>query len=384
MTSKIQESFINNYSGEPLLIRAPGRINLIGEHTDYNNGFVMPAAIDKAIYFAIGKNGNEVLNIHSLNYDENIILNTSFQKSNLPTWAKYFKAILEILEEKGIPISGVECVFGGDIPIGAGLSSSAALCCGFIFGLSELFGLNISRKEIAIIGQAAEHRIGLNCGLMDQYAVLFGKKDHVFCLDCKSLSLNHIPFKLENHSIVLINSNIEHQLASTDSEYNVRRASCEKVVSIIAKDTPEIESLRDVNLNLLENYKETLQLTDYQRVKYVIQENQRVHSVIQHLEQKDFKKVGNVLLRGHQGLSKEYEVSLPQIDTLVELAQKEAGVLGCRLMGGGFGGATINLISNEFKAIALKNIKEQYLNLTGLVCEVHQVQLEDGVRLVND
>lgn len=382
MTSSIRESFINNYSGEPLLIKAPGRINLIGEHTDYNNGFVMPAAIDKAIYFAIGKNGNEVLNIHSLNYDENIIFTSPFQKSNLPTWAKYFKAILEILDEKGIPISGVECVFGGDIPIGAGLSSSAALCCGFLFGLSELFELNISKKEIAIIGQAAEHRIGLNCGLMDQYAVLFGKKDHVFCLDCNSLSLNHIPFKLEHHSIILINSNIEHQLASTDSEYNVRRASCENVVSIIAKNEPDIHSLRDVNLPLLNSYKKHIQPIDYQRVKYVINENQRVHSVIQFLKQKDFIEVGNVLLDGHQGLSKEYEVSLPQIDILVELAQKEEGVLGSRLMGGGFGGATINLISNEFKTTALKNIKKQYLNLTGLECGIHEIRLEDGVGMV--
>ena len=194
MKNKIQQSFSTQFSGELLLIKSPGRINLIGEHTDYNNGFVMPGAIDKAMYFAIGKNGNSVLEIHSFNYDESLVFE-NLEKEDLPSWASYFKAILEILNEKGVTIKGVQCVFGGDIPIGAGLSSSAALCCGFIFGLSELFDLNISKEEIAKIGQAAEHRIGLNCGLMDQYAVVFGKKDHVFRLDCQSLELKYIPFK---------------------------------------------------------------------------------------------------------------------------------------------------------------------------------------------
>mgnify|MGYP001096710522 CR=1 FL=1 len=244
----------------------------------------------------------------------------------------YYKGkILQILNEKGFAINGVQCVFGGDIPIGAGLSSSAALCCGFIYGLSELFNLNISRKEIAKIGQTAEHRIGLNCGLMDQYAVLFGKKDHVFRMDCESLELKYIPFKLENHTLVLINSNIEHQLASTESEYNNRRASCEKVVEFIAKDFPKIKSLRDVDSQLLGKYKNETQPIDFQRVNYVTKENQRVHQVIKSLEKNDFKEVGNILLQGHHGLSKEYDVSLPELDILVDLAKKEAGILGARL-----------------------------------------------------
>lgn len=381
MKNKIQQSFSTKFSGKPLLVKSPGRINLIGEHTDYNNGFVMPAAIDNAMYFAIGKNGNDILEIHSFNYDESIVFE-NLEKTNIPSWGNYFNAILEILKEKGFSINGVQCVFGGDIPIGAGLSSSAALCCGFIFGLSELFDLNIPREEIAKIGQAAEHRIGLNCGLMDQYAVLFGKKDHVFCLDCKNLEIKYIPFKLENHSIVLINSNIEHKLASTDSEYNIRRASCEKVVELISKDFPKIKSLRDVDFELLEKYKNNIQPIDFQRVNYVIKENKRVHEVINCLEKNDWKKVGNILLQGHHGLSKEYEVSLPQLDILVDLAKKESGILGARLMGGGFGGATINLVSNENKTTTLANIKKQYLELTGLECKIHEVKIEDGMKLI--
>ncbi len=381
MKNEIQHSFSIQFSGKPIMVKSPGRINLIGEHTDYNNGFVMPAAIDNAMYFAIGKNGNAALEIHSYNYDESLVFE-NLEKEGLPSWASYFKAILQILKEKGFTINGVQCVFGGDIPIGAGLSSSAALCCGFIFGLSELFNLNISREEIAKIGQAAEHRIGLNCGLMDQYAVLFGKKDHVFRLDCKSLELKYIPFKLENHTLVLFNSNIEHKLASADSEYNVRRASCENVVELIAKDFPKIQSLRDIDNDLLKKYKDNIQPIDFKRVNYVLKENKRVDEVIDSLKENDFEIVGNILLQGHHGLSKEYEVSLPELDILVDLAKKEKGVLGGRLMGGGFGGATINLVSNEFKTTALANIKKQYFELTGLECKIHEVKIEDGVKLI--
>ncbi|MFK8005836.1 MAG: galactokinase [Saprospiraceae bacterium] len=382
MINKIKQSFLTRFSSKSIIIKSPGRINLIGEHTDYNNGFVMPAAIDNAMYFAMGKNGNSILDIHSFNYDKSIVFE-NLEKLDIPNWGKYFKAILEILNEKGFPIQGVQCVFGGDIPIGAGLSSSAALCCGFIFGLSELFDLKIPREEIAKIGQAAEHRIGLNCGLMDQYAVLFGKKNHVFCLDCENLKIKYIPFQLEHHTLVLINSNIEHQLASADSEYNIRRASCEKVVELISKNFPKIKSLRDIDSTLLEKYKNEIQSIDFQRVNYVLKENDRVHEVINLLEKNDLKKVGNILLQGHHGLSKEYEVSLPELDILVDLAKKEAGVLGARLMGGGFGGATINLVSNENKSETLESIKTQYFELTGLECKIHEVKIEDGIKVIN-
>lgn len=381
MVDEVQNKFSKIFSDTSITVQSPGRINLIGEHTDYNHGFVLPAAIDHAMYFAIGKNGTNLLKVHSFNYEESIVFENLEKKDN-PSWGNYFKAILEIFKEKGFAINGVQCVFGGDLPIGAGLSSSAALCCGFIFGLSELFDLNISRAEIAKIGQAAEHRIGLNCGLMDQYAVLFGKKDHVFCLDCESLEIRYIPCKLENHSLVLINSNIEHQLASADSEYNIRRASCENVVEMISRDFPKIKSLREVDFDLLEKYQNSTQSIDYQRVSYIIKENIRVHEVIRCLENKDYKEVGNILLQGHHGLSKEYEVSLPELDILVDLAKKEKGVLGARLMGGGFGGATINLISNKNIEATLANIKKQYFELTGLEGKIHKVKIEDGVKVI--
>jgi len=382
MIQEIQQAYISKYGHTPLLIKAPGRINLIGEHTDYNNGFVMPAAIDKAIYFAIGKEaGRTETFIQAINYNETLSFGGE-QKKETPSWGNYFKAILEILKEKGHAIEGINCLFGGDIPIGAGLSSSAALCCGFIFGISELYDLQIPRTEIALLGQQAEHRIGLNCGLMDQYAVLFGKEKQVFRLDCNNLKVDYFPFKPEGYSLVLINSKIEHQL-SEGSGYNERRASCERVVAHLAKENSTIKSLRDVNFEMLQNAKADLDATDYQRTNYVLEENQRVEKMMAALENHQYEEVGNILLNAHEGMSKAYDISLPEIDLLVSFAEAESTVLGARMMGGGFGGCTINLIANENKADTLNAIQMKYQAATGITSEAYEVKIGEGIHIYN-
>lgn len=380
MIEAVKRLYEDRFGKQPILVKAPGRINLIGEHTDYNNGFVMPAAIDKAMYFAMGKqNAGNLNTVCSVNYKEEISF-TITSENTLPAWGRYLKAILTIFSDRGLSIAKINCILGGDIPVGAGLSSSAALCCGFIFGLSDLFDLNLSKKEIALIAQEAEHRIGLNCGLMDQYAVLFGKEDHVFCLDCQTLGLNYFPMKLEDYALVLINSKIEHELEG--SPYNDRRNSCEAVVAIIAKDHPEVKSLRDVKKNLLVLYKEQISSLDFIRAKYVLEENERVTQMIKALEQARFAEVGEILFRGHQGMSEEYDISLPEIDYLVELARAEPAILGSRMMGGGFGGCTINLVEKQNSTRALRIIKEKYLAKTGIEAEIYKIKLCDGLQKV--
>ncbi|MFT5165313.1 MAG: galactokinase [Saprospiraceae bacterium] len=381
MIQEIQKRYLAQFDQQPILVRAPGRINLIGEHTDYNNGLVMPAAIDKALYFAIGKaEGGKSVQVQSVNYDEVIVLGNGVDTA-IPSWARYLQAILEILKERGMEVAGINCVFGGDIPIGAGLSSSAALCCGFTFGIANLLGLPISKKEVALISQEAEHRIGLNCGLMDQYAVLFGKKDHVICLDCGNLDFDYFPLQLEQHSLVLIDSKIEHQLEG--SPYNDRRYSCERVVKVVAAKYSQVRTLADIKMDNLVAFKKVLDPIDFQRARYVIEENNRVYQMKLALSQGKLKEAGAILFRGHEGLSKEFNVSLPEIDLLVELAKQEQTILGARMMGGGFGGCTINLIENENKEAVLDRIQAQYFKATGIKSACYNVLIGDGLEVEN-
>ena len=382
MLKEIIQRYQLNFGTSPLLIKAPGRINLIGEHTDYNEGFVMPAAIDKAMYFALGKNGKkDSVHIHAYNYKETIVFEKD-RSDHLPTWAKYYQAILQLFLEKGIAVQGVHLVFGGNIPIGAGLSSSAALCCGFIFGLSELLNLQIPKKEIALLAQQAEQRIGLNCGLMDQYAVLFGKAGQVFQLDCQSLELDYFPLALKDHSLVLIDSKIEHQLA-TNNAYNERRTSCENVVRLIAAEHHlQINSLRAISKNMLLKCQAKIPPLDFKRAYYVVAENERVLQLANAIRAHQLELVGEILLNGHWGLSKEYEVSLPAIDLLVQLAEAHPRILGARMMGGGFGGCTLNLVSNQDKEATVDRIRQEYVKTTKIDLEVYEINIGNGVELV--
>ena len=380
----VVQFFKDNYSPNPVIVRSPGRVNIIGEHTDYNLGFVLPASIEKAIYFALQLNGTNTFNIEAfLTLPEKISLDV---KGNGPEfscfWGKYFKAIIEILNEKNYPLKGVDFVFGGDIPIGSGLSSSAALCCGFTYALSKILHLNIDRTEIAKIGQEAEHRIGLNCGLMDQYAVLFGKKGNALFLDCKDLSYKYVPINLVGYSWVLINSKITHELA-VGNEYNERRQSCEEIVKKAKENNSNVASLRDVSEDAIMAIKNDVDTTDFKRALYVIQENERVLKMIKALENGDAKEVGNILLAGHKSMSTDFEISTSEIDYLVNVSQEQDGVVGSRMMGGGFGGCTINLIKDKNVDKAVKKILTAYKEETGITPECYHLQIDDSVQTLN-
>ena len=376
----IVQEFEQHYQHYPaLLVRAPGRINLIGEHTDYNHGFVLPAAINKHIYFAFHAAEGEVISIQSLNYKNQLSFSLGGHiPSHAPAWGRYLFTATQELQERGYKVRPFCCVFGGDIPLGAGMSSSAALCCGFIYGLSELYQLAISREENALIAQATEHRIGLNCGLMDQYAVLFGKPDKVLFLDCESLQYRHFPLELGEYTLVLINSMVKHELAA-ESGYNDRRASCERVVQRIQQDHPEVHTLRQVSREQLQAYREQLSAEDYQRAHYVLNENQRVRDTVAALQRGDVPQAGALIFESHAGMRDEYQITTRELDTLVQLAQEQEGVLGARMMGGGFGGCTINLMRKQEKAATLAAIVQPYEQAYGLTPEVYELALSDGV-----
>ena len=280
--------------------------------------------------------------------------------------------------EKEIQVPGINCIFGGDIPIGAGMSSSAALCCGFVFGLSELLDLKIEREEIALIAQEAEHRIGLNCGLLDQYAVLFSQANRSMFLDCQDLSFEYCPTDLGPYQFILVNSKIEHQLA-VDSEYNKRRESCERVVA--AANDPAIQSLRDLSLAQLYELKNKITDKDFQRANYVIKENERVLETIDALKKGEVEIVGQLLFEAHTGLSQEYEVSTKDVDALVNIARKSPYIIGARQMGGGFGGCTINLVRKSKLVEVKKMILADYKKATGIQGEIYEVDLVNGVAL---
>lgn len=380
--NKVKSYFEDNYLKNPILIKAPGRINLIGEHTDYNQGLVLPASIEKGIYFAVSGNEENNIQIESfLTQPEKIVFQLNGEHKVFESfWGNYFKAIIEILIAKNYPLKGMNCVFGGDIPIGSGLSSSAALCCGFIYAITQVSDKEISREDIALIAQEAEHKIGLNCGLMDQYAVLFGKKGNAFFLDCNDLSHKYIPINLDGYSWVLINSNIKHNLA-VDSEYNKRRVSCENIVKQVQAYRPQVKSLRDISKDDLVKVKNKASEIDIQRAKYIIEENERVLQMMQELTAGDAIAVGNVLKNGHWAMSTEYEITTSELDHLVKIGEELDGVLGSRMMGGGFGGCTINLIETKSLDESIKALLRSYKNITGIDAEYYHLAIDDGVKV---
>lgn len=384
MVETIKSAFKANYNSDPLLIKAPGRVNIIGEHTDYNLGYVLPASINKGVYFAIQTNQSNSIHVETfIIQPERLIFDVEGNNGPFNSfWGNYFKSILEILIERKYPLKGFDCVFGGDIPIGAGLSSSAALCCGFIYGISEVLDLGISKEEIAIIAQRAEHRIGLNCGLMDQYAILFGKKGYVMFLDCKSLKYEYVPTNIKGYSWVLINSNITHNLA-VDEAYNERRRSCEKVVAKVNEFRKEIKSLRDVSLADLERIRNVVSPVDYKRSFYVLQENDRVLKMKTALYKGQPEQIGKILLEGHWALSQEFEISTKELDYLVSTSEKLTGIMGARMMGGGFGGCTINLMKTSLLNESIESILSKYKSEMGIEAEVYHLQVDEGLQLLD-
>ena len=380
MQEEIRKQFVQRYNKEPLIISAPGRVNLIGEHTDYNEGFVLPGAIDKRINIAISRNETDVVNVFAQDFNDSF----SFSLDDIrPSkgWTTYIQGVTYHIQQKGKKLHGVDVWIDGNVPVGGGMSSSAALCSGYGFALNELFQLGFSRLDLAYIGQITEHTFaGVKVGIMDQFASLHGKKDHVIKLDCRSMEYEYIPFRFPDYKIVMVNSMVSHSLAS--SEYNVRRQQCEEGVGILKKSYPSIHSLRDIAPDQLEKHKSELPEVVYRRCKFVIGEKDRLLTGCEELRNGDLIAFGKLMYTTHQGLSKDYEVSCRELDFLAENAREIPQVAGTRMMGGGFGGCTINIVEAGSVDGFSKKITEAYNKQFGKIPEIYITQIEDGVSVL--
>jgi len=363
---------------------SPGRINLIGEHTDYNEGYVMPAAINQTIKVSIQKNGSpNQCNAHSLDLDERF----SFDLNNITAqpqgWQNYILGVTAELQKIGAHFEGFDVSFGGDVPIGAGLSSSAALECSFATALNELFNLGFRQMQLIKAAQLSEHNYaGTMCGIMDQFASTMGKSNSVIRLDCKTLDYDYFPLDLGQYKLLLINTKVSHSLA--DTEYNTRREECEQAVATIAQLHPNVKSLRYVDMRLLQKYQSQLSPIVYQRAKYIIEENARVQAASKALEEKDFTKLGQLLYQSHHGLQHEYEVSCKELDFLVDLTRDKDYILGARMMGGGFGGCTLNFIEEEKIPVFIEEAYAKYSDQFNIDPEHYIVSIGDGARIVTE
>jgi len=376
----LKEGFANYFGEEePRYFAAPGRINIIGEHTDYNGGFVLPGAVDKAISMAIRPNGTDLVNLISIDHEDAHLFFRIGGPQPKEQWASYFYGVIEEMRQRGAKIGGFNAIFGGDVPLGAGMSSSAALesCVGT--ALNAIYDLKFTKQELAKIGQMTEHHyIGVRCGIMDQFASIFGQKGHVVRLDCRSLMFDLVPFKPKGIEIVLIDTMVKHSLAS--SEYNVRRAQCEEGVAVIKKYLPDVELLRDVSIEELEAHRSEIDPTSYHRCAFVINENKRLMAACAAMEKGDFEEVGRQIYATHDGLSQEYGVSCAELDFIVNIARDHKEVLGARMMGGGFGGCVIALVKKEGVASYVADVKERYQVKFDKDPRVIEVEISDGAR----
>lgn len=364
----------------PLQICSPGRVNLIGEHTDYNEGFVLPAAIDKAIYMVAGLRTDDELHFVAHDLDKTFHGSLTDLKPT-HTWADYLLGVVAQFRLAGHKLGGFNCVFGGTIPMGSGLSSSAALENGVGFALNELFQLGIDRIGLVKFSQRAENEfVGAKVGIMDMFASMMGKADHVIKLDCRSLEYTYAPLQMNGIRIVLCDSRVKHSLVT--SEYNTRRAECEAGVRFLQTFYPEIKSLRDVTMPMLDQHLRDTEPLIYRRCAYVVQENQRLLDGVMALEADNIAAFGQLMYGSHEGLSHWYEVSCPELDILVDIARQQPGVLGARMMGGGFGGCTINLVREEVLNDFTTLITQQYKARTGKDTYLHVCKIQDGTNVI--
>lgn len=380
MRKEIEKRFRELYTDQPLIVRSPGRINIIGEHTDYNQGWVLPAAIDKAIYVAVSVRTDNRYSLHSVEFNETI----EGELSNIhPTqnWPTYLLGVVDQLLQKGYPVRGFNLVVDGDIPIGAGLSSSAAVECAAIYALNELFQFGIPKLELIRMAQMAEHRFaGVKCGIMDMFASMMGKKNQVIRLDCRSLEYQYEPLQLNDYSLLLFNTNVKHSLAS--SAYNERRQQCEQGVHWVQAACPATTSLRDVSLEQLKQYVLPKDALVYQRCKFVVEEIQRLTDACIDLEQGNLAALGKKLIATHDGLSKDYAVSCRELDFLVDAVRNDPRVLGARMMGGGFGGCTINIVENSYATELTEKLSRTYRDALQLELTPYEVRIEDGTAVL--
>ncbi len=380
----IRKKFVALYGYEPLMIRSPGRINLIGEHTDYNDGFVMPAAINRGIVYAVGVNDSSEAFLHSLRHNETIRFDPADPvRVASPLWANYLLGVVRSFVNRGYVLRPIQCVVDGDVPTGAGLSSSAALECGFAFALNVLHDLDIPRIEMVHMALWAEHHYaGVKCGIMDQFASMMSHAGQAVVLDCRSLSYEYFTLDLQEYTIVLCDTLVKHSLA--DSAYNTRREECEAGVEILKQHYPAVHSLRDVTSEMLDKHKTEFGSKVFDRCVFVVEENARVISASAHLAQRDLPAFGRKMFESHEGLSLRYEVSCEELDYLVDAARNHEGVLGSRMMGGGFGGCTINLVNKLTVTGFVSTLREAYQNRFGRDMDHYIVSLAEGTSLLDE
>lgn len=378
----VRSRFVEHFDGTTGSVYAsPGRINLIGEHTDYNGGFVFPGAVSQGVIAEIKPNGTRKVRAYSIDLKDYVEFSLDDEKGPSATHFRFIFGVCREMMKLGVPVEGFNTAFAGDVPLGAGMSSSAALESTYAFALNDLFADNkIDKFTLAKVGQATEHNyIGCNCGIMDQFASVFGKAGSLMRLDCRSLEFKYFPFDPKGYKLVLLNSQVKHDLAT--SAYNDRRKSCENVVAAMKKHWPNVDSLRDATYDMLDEVRSEVSEEDALRAKYVIGEKYRVLEVCVALEEGDYEEVGKKMYETHYGLSKEYEVSCPELDFLNDVAHS-CGVTGSRIMGGGFGGCTINLVKDEVYDNFIATAKAKFNEKYGHEPEVINVVINDGSRKI--
>lgn len=375
MLQQLKKRFEEKFQSAPLVVKSPGRINLIGEHTDYNDGFVLPASVDKYIHVAISRRNDDAIHLFSVEFNEGQIASLSDLTSHGKQWPVYVLGVVHQLLEKGHRISGFNLMVDGDVPIGAGISSSAAVECATIFSLNELFGLGIPRIDMVKMAQLAEHEFaGVKCGIMDQFASMFGKKGHVIRLDCRSMQYEYVPFNMNGIKIVLFDTCVKHSLAS--SAYNERRQQCEAGVALVHQHVKEVKNLRDATVDMLNEFIKDPVI--HKRCRYVVEEIERLQLACEDLQRGDLDSFGAKMFATHDGLSKQYEVSCAELDCLVDAVRNNPSVKGARMMGGGFGGCTINIVKEIEVEKIIATVSEVYQKKMNRELKAYIVSIEDG------
>lgn len=374
--------FEKSFGSKPeKVVLSPGRINIIGEHIDYNDGFVLPAAIDKVICFAFEKNNSKKSKVIAIDLNEEFEIDlTQEVKLSDIVWTNYIRGVIKQLQDNGCLFEGFNCVFSSNIPVGSGLSSSAALECGTLFGIKQLFDLKIEKVDIALLGQKAEHWVGINCGIMDQFSSVHGLENKVIKLDCNTLDFEYHNADFKDYSLILMDSNVKHSLFT--SEYNTRRIECEQGLAIIKSNFPEVKSFRDCSEEQLLSIQDKISETVFKRVHFVVKEINRVIKACEALDKGDIELLGQLLFETHYGLSQEYEVSCAELDMLVDTAKADDAIIGSRVMGGGFGGCTINLIKKGHENQVKSKFSNLYLDTFGIELKFYDVKISNGTTLL--
>jgi galactokinase len=380
LKSEFEKKFGNNTA--PLIVRSPGRVNIIGEHTDYNNGFVLPAAIDKAAYIAISLRADDEIHLSALDLNESFSTSVADLKPvGDISWPNYILGSAAQFLKRGVQLPGFNAMLTSDVPMGAGLSSSAAVECATVFALNHLLNTNIDRVAMVEMAQKAEHEYaGVMCGIMDQFASMMGKESQVIKLDCRSLEYEYVPFKLEGYKIVLLNTNVKHSLAS--SEYNTRRKECMQAVAWVQEHHPEVASLRDATVEMLDEHVLPKDAVVYNRSRFVVDEINRLVTACQDLQQGDIAAMGQKMFATHDGLSKRYAVSCKELDFLVDFVRNRPEVIGARMMGGGFGGCTINLVKESEIDDLIAAVKPAYEAAMGLQLDYYIASIQNGTEII--